>query len=386
MFRIIVLTFILSILFVISCTAPSAPTQQQVSSDSSQTKDTKTVQSKQGWEAEWERVQREARKEGTVIIYTGGAVSPAVKAALPIMKQKFGIELESIAGRGSQHAAKIRQERAAGLYVPDISIAGPNTQFSNPDEWTDPLDAELILPEVKNPAAWFDNKLPWLDKKHNKLLAFMYYRTPNLNINTQLVGPNDLISYQDLLDPRWKGKLLIGDATVAGTSFSSFASLVTHKLLDLDYFRQLVKQGQIIRDQLLAADWIARGKYPVAIFATSSSSTTRYVEMGAPIAEMDLREASFLSVDGSGLMVMNRRPHPNASRVFINWLLSKEGQIHMQKEMRYQSARTDIGIEGVDAIFMREAGKKYYLQVNLSEDWVLNEQDKYMEFAKEIFK
>lgn len=141
-----------------------------------------------------------------------------------------------------------------------------------------------------------------------------------------------------------------------------------------------------MRDQLLVADWIARGKYPIAVFATTSSSTTRYVEGGAPIAEMDLKEASFLSVDGSGLMVMNRRPHPNATRVFINWLLSKEGQIHMQKEMRYQSTRTDIGIEGVNSIFVREAGKKYYLQVNLSQDWVVNEQEKYLEIAKEIFR
>lgn len=387
MLRFIVLISVLSILFVMSCTTPSAPSQQRVSPDSGLTTETKTtVQSNQTWEEEWERTLREAKKEGTVVIYTGGAVSPAIKQALPIIKKKYGIDVETVAGRGSQHAAKIKQERAAGLYLPDISIAGPNTQFSNPEDWTDHMDTELILPEVKNPDFWFDGKLPWLDKGRNKLFAFMYYRTPALTINTNLVGPKDITSFYDLLDPKWKGKILIGDASVAGTSFSSFASLLTYKLLYLDYFRKLVRQGLVMRDQLLVADWIARGKYPVTIFGTTTSSITRYVESGAPIGELDLKEGQFLSVDGSGLQVMNRRPHPNATKVFVNWLLSKEGQIHMQKEMSYQSARIDIGTETVDSIYIRQPGQKYYVQVNLSQDWVLNEQDKYMDIAKEIFQ
>lgn len=380
--KIFIVLSVFAIFFLVSCSPREAPVL--VAPAPAPEKATAPV--KTGWEADWGKTLVEAKKEGTIVIYTGGAVSPAIKAATPIIKAKYGIELESVAGRGSQQAAKVRQERAAGLYIPDILIAGPNTQFSNPPAWTDRMDTELILPEVKNPAGWFDAKLPWLDKERNKLFAFMYYRTPTLHVNTELVGLKDITSYQDLLDPRWKGKLLIGDARVAGTSFSSFASLVTYKLLDLDYFRQLVKQGVVIRDQLLVADWIARGKYPLAVFATSSSSTTRYVDEGAPLAERDLKEASFLSVDGSGLMIMNRRPHPNATRIFINWLLSKEGQVHMQKEMRYQSARTDIGIEGVDSIFKREHGQKYYLQVNLSQDWILNEQDKYLEIANEIFR
>ena len=89
MLRFILFTSIVSVLFVLSCTSPRVASPQQVAPDSGLSAGTKTgVQSGQTWEESWEKTLKEARKEGTVVIYTGGAVSPAIKEALPIIKQK----------------------------------------------------------------------------------------------------------------------------------------------------------------------------------------------------------------------------------------------------------------------------------------------------------
>jgi len=62
---------------------------------------------------------------------------------------------------------------------------------------------------------------------------------------------------------------------------------------------------------------------------------------------------------GGTLNLMNRAPHPNAARVFINWLLSREGQILAQK-MGSNSLRTDIPKEDVDRENLRIKGLNYF--------------------------
>lgn len=373
----------LLVLVGLSACSPKAPPQEPQKGQ-----ETKTAQIpvKTGWEAEWEKVLQAARKEGKVTVYaiTPG---PALKAAVPLVKRKFGIDLEVLTGSASEVRNKLAAERKNGLYITDVFMTGMNSLFtvSLPEGWADLLEPELVLPEVKDPGSWFGGTLPWRDGGR-RTLTFLYYPTPQISVNTDLVGPRDITSYYHLLDPKWNGKILIGDARVTGTAFNGFSTLATNKVVDLDYFRKVVRQGLVLRDEQLVADWVAKGKYPITLFGATNAQTARYKEAGAPIADIDVKEGTYLSVDGSGTIVLNRRPHPNAARVLINWWLSKEGQIHAQKEMRYHSARTDIGTEGVDPLNIRKPGASYFPSANLSLEWLTKEQDRYQKLAEEIFK
>ncbi|MDP2645070.1 MAG: hypothetical protein Q8P24_09030, partial [Desulfobacterales bacterium] len=81
-----------------------------------------------------------------------------------------------------------------------------------------------------------------------------------------------------------------------------------------------------------------------------------------------------------------KAPHPNAAKVYVNWLLSKDGQIFAQKATKYMSSRNDISTEGiVDSKNMRQPGERYFVAANSMEKWVLEDQDKYLALAKEIF-
>jgi ABC-type Fe3+ transport system substrate-binding protein len=63
---------------------------------------------------------------------------------------------------------------------------------------------------------------------------------------------------------------------------------------------------------------------------------------------------------------MNQAPHPNAARLFVNWLLSREGQLSFQKVMNsadllVESMRVDIAKDAIPAPQRRVAGVKYII-------------------------
>lgn len=339
-----------------------------------------------GWEAEWQKTLGEAQKEGKVVVYAS-TPGPALREAAPGFKKAFGITLEVLTGPPADISNKIAAERAHGLYLQDLFITGMNTHslVSLPLGWAVPMDTEFILPEVRDKAKWFDGKYPFGDGQ-KMILNFLYYPTMNIAVNTQLVKTGEISSYSDLIKPQWTGKVVIGDPQVPGTAFNGFCTFLANKVLDLDYFRQLVKQGPLIRDATTQIDWVAKGKY-TAIIWPDTNEERRYEEAGAPIAWVYPKEGVYLSADGSGAIVLNQRPHPNAARIFLNWLLGKEGQVQIQKSMGYQSARVDtIGPgSGLAPLNTRQEGVKYYPSANLSLEWLKTEQDKYQAWAREIF-
>lgn len=282
--------------------------------------------------------------------------------------------------------SRIFAERRAGLYLADIFMSGMNTQVgAKQGNALDPLEPALILPEVTNSKLWYEGKLPWGDKDRTIINYFLSPVSP-IAVNTQLIKPDDIKSYYDLLTPKLKGKTVINDPTTTGIGSAFFSSLVFYKDVEPDYFHQLVKQEPVImRDQNLQVDWLAKGKYPIALWPRSQPMV-EYLEAGAPISYTPIpKEGTYLQTSGSSVSLVNRASHPNAARVFINWLLSKEGQQYMQDNLKLHSAREDISTKGLDPLNMRKPGEKYLLSANVIEEWILNEQDRSLDMAKQIF-
>ena len=109
---------------------------------------------------------------------------------------------------------------------------------------------------------------------------------------------------------------------------------------DNEYFRALSKQDLIIvptaRDR---ASKLARGEAPLAWVDTLASVSNMVVE-GAPIKPLDMKEGVLGSAQS--LNITNGAPHPNASRVFMNWLLTKEGQTVQARIRNLMPLRTDV--------------------------------------------
>lgn len=281
-------------------------------------------------------------------------------------------------------ASKIFRERENGLFILDVFLMGLNTTFSIKNRIAEPLEPALILPEVIDPKFWMGANLPWADKDRS-VLTFWAYATHMINTNTQLVKTDEMKSYYELLDPKWKGKIVMNTPAAAGPGFNGFSSLLVNKVVDLDFFQQLVRQEPVVlRDDRLIADWLARGRYAIALWGRNVPMD-EYRQAGAPIGYAAPKEGTYVSASGGNLVLVNKAPHPNAAKIFINWLLGKEGQTLVQNASGTQSAREDISTEGLIPSTIRTPTGKYFIAANSVEEWVLKEQDKYLDMAKQVF-
>lgn len=342
---------------------------------------------KADWEAKWEKTLFAAKKERKVVVYGGSTAAGLKLHATKPLKEKFGIDLEALSGRGGEIAAKIATERRAGLFMVDVYASGMSTMWEafKPVGALDPLKSVLILPEVIDPKVWLGNKFPWADKDLFTI-SWNGIVSPPMALNTNVVQPEEIKSYQELLKPKWKGKIVMNDPTTSGSGFSGFWTALRYNHVDRDFWRQLVKQQDvaITRDEGLQNTWLVRGRFPIALFP-SSGRLSEYIKAGAPIALHIPVEGTRVGGSGSGLAFMNKAPHPHAATIFINWFLSREGQALIQKAVDKQSLRTDIGSEGLDPKKIRQPGVQYVPDPGDVEELQFEERPQYEALAREIF-
>lgn len=325
-----------------------------------------TVPPKASWEKKWNDTLVEAKKEGKVLVYS--LWGPLVRSALsePFTK-KYGIDVEWMPfNRGAELLAKIQTEKVAGLKIADVYGAGATTLIATvkPAGLLGPIEPYLVLPEVVDPKTYHGNVMPYSDK--DKLAIAMSLRlTNNIVVNPELVNPKEFSSIKDLLKPQYKDKVTINDPSVSGSGNAIFGNLSYYEWNEaemLKFLRDLIANGAVVtRDNRLQVEWMARGKYPIAVGA-QADSLAEFLEAGAPLVAV-LTKESLPVTPGSGAVSLPLEPaHPNATTVFLNWLLSKEGQTAFVKGTRQPIMRTDVLLEGIHPMFLPAKEQKLYFQ------------------------
>lgn len=339
------------------------------------------IGNREAWETEWERTVAIAKKEGNLILYSTAGTGVR-NAVADLFTSKYGIKIDITAGRGGEISARLLQERRAGIYLADVYVGGATTLVNTikPTGMLEPLNKILILPEVLNPKAWNSGDLPWIDKDQT-ILYLTSYVTPPVGINTKLVKPDEIKSYNDLLNPKWKGKIVINDPTVEGSGHK-ILSVLGWEIMSIDFLRQLARQDPlVIRDERLLTEWLAHGKYSIAV-PPKKDTANEFIRAGAPIDFIIPKEGSYLATGSGQISLINRAPHPYTARVFINWLLSREGGTAFSDGYGVQSARVDVSTQNLDPIGVRQAGMKYFF--GGSEDFLLK-GPQMTELHKEVF-
>src|SRR3990172_3162710 len=113
------------------------------------------------WQQKWDNTVAEAKKEGKLVVYAG-SIGEAGRAIAAAFKDKFGISLELVQGRGEEIVARINSERKAGINAVDVGLPGMSWYFTSikPMAITLPIQPLLLLPEVLDPSQWRGDKLP----------------------------------------------------------------------------------------------------------------------------------------------------------------------------------------------------------------------------------
>lgn len=338
---------------------------------------------KPSWKQEWDDTLMRAKKEGKLVVYLSTdnvlAKDPIIKA----MSNNYGLELEIVVARPAEIIPRILAERKAGIFYFDIWVSGVGIsvfKVLRPSGAVGDLKPNIILPEVKEEKNWRNGKIPWIDKEE-KILSFGFVVFQSADINTSLVKKEEMSSYMDLLNPKWKGKILMNDPTTVGRAPAYLQ--VVDKIMGRDFLRQLVKQEPLLmRDGRLQVEWLSQGKYPIAL-GSIPSIVYDFKKAGAPIEFIIFKEGTGITSSASNLLIIDNSPHPKAAKIFINWLLSQEGQTLWSKSVTNTiSQRIDISTEHIDPVFLPKPGIKLFDQT--TEEAQLEFSD-YMELAIEMF-
>jgi iron(III) transport system substrate-binding protein len=313
------------------------------------------------WKKTWDETLSAARKEGKVVV--SGPPSAALRQALPAaFKERYGITLEYLGGRGSETAAKLRAERQAGVMTVDVAIAGVQTMATifYREKMLDPIRPTLVLPEVVDGSKWKKGKLWFSDPDDQYVLRLSNTVSTTFYINTAHVKPEEMRSSKDLLDPKWKGKISLQDPTVPGSGSNQAAQLYLQ--LGEDFVKKLYidQKPAISRDTRQLTDWLARGSHPIALGA-EDQDVDQLRKEGMPIAPVNLSDTQELISAGFGqLALLNGAPHPNAAKVFLNWMASKEGSEIFAHAMSVASTRNDIDESFLSPEVVPRPGVSYF--------------------------
>lgn len=330
---------------------------------------------------EWDDVMVKAKKEGKVVLYT--FVGPQVRTAIAsAFTRKYGIELEILAGSPVELVERIIRENRVGLNLADLYGAGATSHLLNvkPAGVFTSMDSSLILPEVKDPGVWWGGALPWVDAEH-QIIIYMLHPHLVWAVNTDLIKPEDEPkSYQDMLQPKWKGKIVISDPTVPGSGSLWFNTEIQR--LGKDFFVELAKQEPLItRDARLQVEWIAKGRYSLAV-APLPEIVNDFILSGAHLKAYSPPEGQLLTAGTGALSLLAAAPHPNAAKVYINWILSKEGGKVFSEAIWGQSARVDVSAEHLPAWRMRASNMTYVNQETVQN---LSRTPQSIGIAREVF-
>jgi iron(III) transport system substrate-binding protein len=316
------------------------------------------------WKKEWEKMLAAARAEGQVTVYasTYERVLGAFKTEYPEIK------VTSVGGRSSEVAARVAAERRAGKFLADVIAVGSNTAFNvlYRAKALDPLKPTLILPEVLDPSKWLGGEYPFVDPERQYVFVYLSNPSSVFDYNSKLVNPSEFKSYWDVLNLKWKGKIVSLTPT-STTMGSTLQFLYYHPELGQDYLTKLFgsMEATFSADPRQMLDWLAQGNYAICL-GCRNNEIARAKKQGLPVGTLDTsawKEGGRISLSGS-LSLANKAPHPNAAKVFINWYLSRKGQIAVQKEGTSDDAvnsrRIDIPKEDVDPANRLIEGRRYF--------------------------
>ncbi len=340
--------------------------------------------------AEWDALVKAAQKEGKVEVILGGQMPRKLRTAMPAFTEKYGIKVNFQTGSSRRHAARILAERKSGRFTADVWIGGANSGLSLllPNNMLARLDTLLIDPEVKDPARWYQKKLHFVDPKHQYILAWGASPSYTIAINTNLVKPEEIQSYWDVLKPKWKGKIVARSPARQGAAASSVPMLLNPKIGEKWFERWATETDvTIVRDSRQAVEWLALGRFAIGMFGLGTPAEEMQ-KQGFPILPYlphVLKEGETLSSSAANIMAVDRPPNPNAQKLFINWALSKETQtLFIKTGKTSDSLRMDVPEDAVAPQYRIRRDREYY--VGFSDPSFVNNQRTHLKTLRRIMK
>jgi len=252
-----------------------------------------------------------ARQEGVVSLYSSAVVDDT-NAIAGAFEQKYGVKVSLWRGSSEDILRRAVTEYRGGRYDVDVAeTAGTEMEGLQREhllqDVTLPVFADLMPQAVVAQRAWITDRLSIFTA------AF----------NTGIVKPAEAPkSYDDLADPKWKGKLGI-EADDANWLMSIAALMGEDQALPL--FRRIVAQNgmSLRKGHTLLSNLVVAGEVPLGL-TVYGYRVNELTAKGAPIAGVVLPPAVALP---TGIAAFAKSPHPNAAVLFMDFYLGEGERI-----------------------------------------------------------
>jgi ABC-type Fe3+ transport system substrate-binding protein len=267
------------------------------------------------------RLVEEAKREGSVAVYSSMAEKD-LRRLVADFERRYGVKVNLWRSGKNRVLQRVVSEARAGRHEVDV--------VHNPSPEMEALHRERLLQPVDSPL--LANLIPEAVAPHREWAGPRVYVFVQA-YNTTKVRPEEVPrSYRDLLEPRWKGRVAI-----EGKEQEWFFTLVQQmgEAEGLKFFRQLAANGlQVRMGNALLTNLVVAGDVPFAL-TLYSYLPDQARRAGAPIGWIAL-EPTIAGTDGVGIAA--RAPHPQAARLFYDFMLG-EGQALMAEMGHVVSSR-----------------------------------------------
>ncbi len=290
--------------------------------------------SSQAWQDEWNATIAKAKGQSLVIVTQE---NQAYDAVINEFSKKFGIKSEITGSRPSSALAKIQVEQKNGQFVWDMWMGGTSNMVNTaaPAGLIEPMEKYFILPEVKEMANWRHPDFIFGDSKRS---AFTFVNKLEFYVlrNTKVLPNVKLETWDDFLKPEFKGKISIRDLSVPNSGTFAVTTMFDAKgdvFLRKFFTQQDVKVYENPQQLDMA---LTRGGQAISIGLETNIWEQCRADNGCKEIEQMRQFAAAISL---GVSVPKNPPHPEAVKVWLNWLLSREGQqVFVDQWAKYNSA------------------------------------------------
>jgi iron(III) transport system substrate-binding protein len=308
------------------------------------------------WQAEWDALVEAAQAEGELVVLSH-ASGPAEQPVYDQFGEQFGIEMEYVYGSTDEVVTRLLAEREQGLYTADVSMPGPSAHSRLIEAGVyQPLLPQILIPDVLDRSTgWYLDHWPWhpADTTQETVTLTHLLAGPNwptrFFYNTENITEDDLANintWEDLLNPEWRW--LIGDVPSGeGAADRALGWYILGESYWDTFMHDLDVQVMTMTEPRVFADLLVRGDVDFAIFTGDAGvSLLEAQDLGLPVAVFPKTlDPGPIGSPFGNMALMDQPAHPNAARLFVNWLLSVDGQTafneHIERPDRL-ALRSDV--------------------------------------------